>query len=96
MVRSREELMSAIKARIGDDTSDEALALIEDMTDTLTDYEGRIGEDWKTKYEQLDADWRKRYRDRFYEGGNAPEPVADPEPEPETKTIEELFTIKED
>lgn len=69
-IRSRDELLELIRGRIGEDTSDEALAFIEDFSDTLTDYEDRISAagDWKTKYDELDASWRKKYRDRFYSG----------------------------
>lgn len=80
-VRTRDDLMAAIRGRIGEDTSDEALALIEDFNDTLNDYDSRIGEDWKTKYETSNAEWeqkyndndtqwRRRYRDRFFGGGD--------------------------
>lgn len=67
-VRTREDLLSAIRDRFSDDTSDETLGLLEDITDTLDDFETRSSDstDWKTKYEQNDADWRKKYRDRFF------------------------------
>lgn len=70
MVRSKEELLASIKGILGDNTSDEALALIEDTTDTLSDLAGRIENagDWQKKFEDNDAEWRKKYRDRFYEG----------------------------
>lgn len=61
-VRSREEYTSALKAYLKDDVSDAALALLEDFSDT---YDSVAGEDWKSKYEQNDADWRKKYADRF-------------------------------
>lgn len=67
-VKTKDELMNALKERIGDDTSDEALALIEDFDDTINDYESKTSDstDWKTKYEQNDAEWRQKYRDRFF------------------------------
>ena len=71
-IRSKEELMESIRARIGDDQSDEAIALLEDIDDTYTDMETRAngdGEDWKTKYETNDAAWRQKYRDRRYQEG---------------------------
>lgn len=70
MVRTQEELLASIRRILGDNTSDEALALIEDTTDTMSDLVGRIENagDWQKRYEDNDADWRKRYRDRFYEG----------------------------
>lgn len=67
-IRTRDELFNAIKSRIGDDVSDEALALMEDVTDTLNDYETRVGEDWKSKYEENDNAWRTRYAQRFMDG----------------------------
>ena len=63
-VRSYDDLLDMIKNRIGEDTSDESITLIEDFTDTynsLTD-----GENWKTKYEENDAMWRKKYKERFF------------------------------
>lgn len=67
-VRNKEELLSTLKERLGDDSSDEALALIEDITDTYSDLETRVsqGGDWKKKYEENDAEWRQKYRDRFF------------------------------
>lgn len=71
-VRKKEEMMEALRARIGDDTSDETLSFMEDFNDTFDDYERRTAstEDWEGKYNELDASWRKRYRDRFF----GPEP----------------------
>ena len=72
-IRSKEELMESIRARIGDDQSDEAIALLEDIADTYTDMETRAnsdGEDWKKKYETNDAEWRQKYRDRFFNKSN--------------------------
>ena len=54
---------------IGDDTSEEAIELIEDVSDSWDEGDG---EDWKAKYDELDADWKKRYRDRFFDGGTNP------------------------
>ena len=53
MVRSREDILNAIKERFADDTSDETIALIEDVSDTLDDYETKTNDttDWKEKYE---------------------------------------------
>lgn len=105
MIRTKDEIMAAITARLGEDTSDEALAFLEDMTDTLSDYEARTADttDWKSKYEENDASWRKRYAERFSgnptpNGGSGvdtiqvttEEVIADPEPD-EPKTYEQLY-----
>ena len=65
----REKFFERIKERLGEDDSDEALSFLEDVTDTYDDLERRAagdGEDWKGKYEALDGEWRKRYRERFF------------------------------
>lgn len=76
-VRSRDEILEMVRNRIGEDNSDEALAMLEDMTDTLSDYEARISDagDWKTKYEENDAAWRTRYRERFENAPAVNEPT---------------------
>lgn len=67
-IRKKDEILEAIKGRLGDDTSDEALGFIEDVTDTLNDLEDRTRDtkNWKEKYETNDKEWRQRYRDRFF------------------------------
>ena len=66
-VRSKDELLAAISEFIGDNSSDDALRILEDATDTMSDYDTRIADsgDWKRKFEENDAEWRKRYRERF-------------------------------
>ena len=102
-VRTREEILAAIRSRLGDDTSDDALAIIEDVDDTFKDYEARTSDDWKSKYDELDAEWRKRYRDRFFQKNEetTPEKVVednedDLKEESEVKSFDELFEEKED
>lgn len=68
MIKTREELMTMITARVGEDTSDEAISFMEDITDTLNDYENKLagdGTDWKSKYEENDRQWREKYIARF-------------------------------
>lgn len=64
-VREKTEIIDLVKARLGDDTGDEAIALIEDLNDTIDHLESSAGEDWKARYEANDAEWRKKYMDRF-------------------------------
>ena len=93
-VRTREEILNSVRNRIGDDNSDDALSLIEDLTDTMSDLENKAnndGQNWKQKYEENDATWRKKYRDRFFSGGSCDD---DDEPEPTRKknySFENLF-----
>lgn len=91
-VKTREEILTSVRTHIGDDASDEALALVEDLTDTITDFEKKAnndGQNWKQRYEENDAAWRKKYRDRFFSGGSDD----DDEPEPPKKnySFENLF-----
>lgn len=96
-VRTREEIMNLIQERIGDDTSDSALAMIEDITDTLDDYEARIAGagDWRARYEQNDAEWRQRYKERFFGAADDPMPEPDevekPAEDEKPKTFDDLF-----
>jgi hypothetical protein len=99
-VVTKEEIVRRLSERMGDDTSDEALALIEDVTDTYTDLEARVGDDWKTKYEDNDKMWREKYKSRFFAGedkpnsdlgGNAGDEDDDEETPPQPKTYDELF-----
>ena len=104
-VVTRDELMERIRSRIGEDTSDEALVLIEDFTDTFTNLETRTGEDWKSKYDELDKTWREKYKARFFQKPDdketTPEDVkednkVDLKDESKEKSFDELFTEKED
>ena len=93
-IRKREELLSAIRERFTDDTSDETLGLLEDITDTLDDYENRANDstDWKTKYEENDANWRQKYRDRFFNSSNNDDDLEDNKGSENTvRTFEDLF-----
>lgn len=88
--RTKEELLNSLSELLGDGaTSDAAIALTEDIADTVD----AASIDWETRYNQLDQDWRKKYHDRFFA---APDPAEqDPlpeEPEEEDKlTFESLF-----
>ena len=91
-IKTIEELMGAVRARVGEDTSDEAIAFVEDVSDPLASLSS--AEDWKKRYEENDAEWRKRYQDRFFNPDKPNDPEPEPEPEPKKLTFDELF--KED
>lgn len=67
-VVSTDDLMTAIRNYVGENNDDAALKLLEDATDTINSLSSTDGEDWKAKYEENDANWRKRYRERFDNG----------------------------
>lgn len=101
-VLSKDEFFARLEERFKDDVSDESIKFIEDMSDTYTDLEARAngdGEDWKQKYDELNAQWSKRYRDRFFSGATGvPNSSENTEYKdtynPEDIQIENLFTDK--
>lgn len=97
-IKSREDLLKSLTTLIGDNSSDENLAILEDVTDTLKDYEEKTADqtDWKTKYEQNDADWRKKYKERFLSGEEIKdEQEEDVKKDSKTLTFDSLFKERE-
>lgn len=62
--RTKDELLTALRGVLGDNQSDEAIELIEDITDTFE----APAEDWEQKYKDNDAAWRQKYTERFFAG----------------------------
>ena len=95
-VKTKEEILTAVKTRVGEQNDDDTIAFIEDITDTLSDLETKAqgdGTDWKSKYEENDAEWRKRYTERFYSSDPDDDPPDDtPDDPPKPKTFADLFT----
>lgn len=87
---TKEELIEKFKNYAGEDvTSDAAIELLEDISDSVeveteVEKEGEGGEDWETKYKELDESWRKKYAERFSEPGDK-----EKEPEEEGEETEE-------
>ena len=104
-VLSRDEYFARIQERLAEDTSDEGIAFLEDMTDTYNDMENRAngdGVNWEQRYKDLDESWKNKYRHRFFSGGNTAVPDCggidngSDERDPNDITVEDLFTQKED
>lgn len=99
-VRTKDELLEIIKGRIGDDSSDETISFLEDITDTLSDYEEKATnsdtEDWKTKYEENDKMWREKYRERFFSKEVEKEDEDFEEDEVKSLSYDDLFEEKEE
>ena len=97
-VISKESLLEKIRDMIGTENaeSDEAISLLEDMSDTFDDLSSQVSQagDYKKKYEENDAEWRKRYHDRFFSVTEDDIKGDDKDDEVEKKTFESLF--KED
>lgn len=65
-ILTKEQLMESIKNRVGEDTSDDTLTFIENVNDTIESMSTDKNTDWKQKFEENDAAWRQKYKDRFF------------------------------
>lgn len=84
-VKSKDEILESIKSKLQEDSSDEALSLLEDVSDTMDAYEAQVKDstDWKAEAQRIDAEWRQKYKERFFSG-----------PTEDDKDIEESFEEK--
>lgn len=99
-IRTREEILESIRNIVGDSTDDNTLQVLEDVTDTFTDFENKTADqtDWKARYKENDEGWRKKYTERFYTGDPSVPPknndtVIDESDDKPTR-FEELFTTE--
>ena len=101
-VLNREEFFARLDTRLANDTSDDGISFLEDMTDTYNELERKAsgdGVDWESRYKELDESWKKRYRHRFFSGGGN-EMSVEGEKEvvddysPEDIKVDDLFTKK--
>lgn len=92
-VSTKEDLIARLTASFGENLSDDNISLLEDLSDTIDSFSDT--EDWKTKYEENDASWRKRYKERF-EGKEDDSHESEPEIEHyESPTkFDDLFTVE--
>lgn len=98
-VKTKEEILEMIRGRFGEEPTDDDIAMLEDITDTFTDFEEKTSDatNWKNKYEENDKAWKKKYSDRFFskdDGTGDPGEPEDPDDKP-MKTFDDLFTVKE-
>lgn len=98
-VVSKESLLERIRDLTAGENSesDESISLLEDLSDTFEDLSSQVVQagDYKKKYEENDAEWRKRYHDRFFsDAGETTIKEDDKDDDEEKKTYESLF--KED
>ena len=105
-VKSKEELLSTVKTLIEDNPSDDAIALLEDISDTLDNSTGGSSDEDKKKIEELekqvkdiDENWRKKYTDRFFSPSDPKDKDDDDNKEGDEndeknspKTFDELFS----
>ena len=96
-VLSKDDFFKAIKSKIGEDTSDETIKFLEDITDTYNDLSNSSkgsGEDWQKRYEENDKMWREKYKERFFGATDETQPIIEPKPEEKDPEIEKAETIK--
>lgn len=103
MVLDRDTYFNRINDMIGTNTDDAAMSFIEDMSDTYNSLEeasktaSKSDTEWQKKLDDLDASWRKKYKERFFSsGGKSTLPGAQStQPEKtinaDTISIEDLF-----
>lgn len=101
-ILDRKSFFEAVHKMIGDDDSDEALTVLENITDTYNDLENRTTDstDWEKRYNDNDKMWREKYRARFFDAPAEKQPedlLSEPEKTPEeikaeSITIDDLFT----
>ena len=92
-VLSREDLMRRLNEALGDDADVSILEDVADTYDAVADHSD--ADEWERRYNENEAAWRKRYRDRFESG--TPDPTGtntedeSQEEEIKVKTFDELF-----
>lgn len=92
-VLSREDLMKRLNEALGEDADVSIMEDVADTYDSVADHSD--AEEWERKYNENEAAWRKRYRDRF-ESGTPDSDRKDPEDDSQeeeikVKTFDELF-----
>lgn len=99
MVKTKDEIMEEIRAYIGDRADDQTIALVENISDTIDDYAAHG--DYDKKLKAVEAEWRRKYIDRFMNGGENKNEVEVEKTDDEEKDqseeikIEDLYTEKE-
>lgn len=96
MIRSKDEIIKIISSRIGEEPTEDDISLLEDVTDTISDFENKTADttNWKEKYEENDKAWKKKYTERFLNNDIKDELFDDDKDDvPEKLTYDDLFTF---
>lgn len=89
-IKTKQEVLDGLKKFIPDeDTSDDTLTFLKDVADTLD--AGADGAAWKQKAEDVEKEWKQKYKDAFYNPPDKPDPEPDPDPEPKHRSYADLF-----
>lgn len=99
-IKTAEEILNNLNTIIGENATDDALTLMEDISDTLSanqnnDMQKKL-DDLQKKYDDNDKAWRDRYRERFLSGNtDLDKGVNDnddnDDPKPKSYKYEDLF-----
>lgn len=67
-MRTDSELLQAIGDALPDATTDEAIALLTDVRDTLSGNanSAQLERDYQQRIDELDSSWRKKFKETFY------------------------------
>ena len=102
--RSLDEILAKFREIVGDDTRDEVLEMLEDLTDSYSDAP-EPSEDLSARVTELEGELeavRKRYRDRFFGRDEEKEEIAndttvtDTKPDGDEIKIKDLFKEKKE
>ena len=97
-VVEKESIMTRLNELIGDRTDDEAISIVEDVSDTIDSASGKgmvTEEEANRRVAEKEAEWRKKYKERFFSGGEGEEGKKTPENN-ETKTQEKYEDLFEE
>lgn len=104
-VRTKDELLTVFSEIVGDDSRDEVIQYMEDLSDTYDEManssDSALSDELnalKEKYEKLDKEWREKYRDRFLKKSeeSTEEKVSENEGEENKKSYEYKELFKEE
>jgi hypothetical protein len=90
-IKSKNEIMDKVKELIGEDTSDETLGFIQDLSDTLENGNSDRIQELERQVEETDSTWRKKYRDTFFSGKPDPEMDDEPDEPKKPRNFSDLF-----
>lgn len=94
-IKTREELITSLNNILGENDSDEALALLTDLNDTLgSQSDAQKVTQLETQLKEQDAAWRKKYRDAFIHGPDDDGFDEEKKPNKRPTKFEQLFETK--
>lgn len=94
-ILNRNELSERLKEMFGEQDDEQSLAFMEDLSDTLDEYEKNSNADRVTQLEGELSDLKEKYRQRFFTPKEEQEeepPLPHEEDKPKKLTFESLFT----